>query len=100
MQDKSASSENQEEINESSGWQLIETAPHETWLLLAEPPVTQGEKWNLKVGKASWGDRAGTRGWAGYATHWQSLPAPPSESVEGRLAPDAPEASHETKEEK
>lgn len=60
-------------------WQPIESAPHDVWLLLAEPPSATLGQWNLKVGKASWGDKPGTRGRAGYATHWMPLPEAPKD---------------------
>ena len=68
-----------------SSWQPIETAPHETLVLLYSPPAYPSEA-KIEVGFASsgreWpapdGGRYSNRSWHGYATHWMPLPEPPA----------------------
>ena len=67
-------------------WQPIETAPHETPVLLYSPPDHFGRS-TIEVGLASagrtWpapgGGTFSNRTWHGYATHWMPLPPPPTE---------------------
>lgn len=71
-----------------SGWRGMDSAPHNTEVLLATPPFEcMGEqaRWTFEVGMASWGERIG--GYSnmsrdGYATHWTPLPAAPQQGRE------------------
>lgn len=63
-------------------WQPIETAPHETNVLLAWPDSTLPGGWKVEAGMASWGwrrDGVSNMSEHGQATHWQPLPAPPAQ---------------------
>jgi hypothetical protein len=65
-------------------WQPIETAPHETYVLLG---WWDEGKWNSATGFASHGwrrDGISTMSWHGQATHWMPLPPAPSGSSSGR----------------
>jgi len=67
-----------------SQWRPIETAPHETLVLLYSPPAWPSEA-KCEVGFASTGRRTpapdggifSNMSWHGYATHWMPLPFPP-----------------------
>lgn len=65
------------------GWQPIETAPHETLVILG---WRENGVWKQEIALASAGERLpngySNRWWHGQATHWMPLPAPPSEGVE------------------
>ena len=67
---------------DSEGWRPIETAPHETHILLGWVEPTTG-KWECQTGFASGGklfpNGYSTRWWHGRATHWMPLPTPPTE---------------------
>ena len=62
-------------------WQPIETAPHDTDVLLASPSEWTNTGWIIEVGKASWGRRydsgASSLSWHGRATHWMPIPKVP-----------------------
>ncbi len=65
----------------NSGWRTIESAPHETNVLLAWRDWVIPSTWMMEAGMASWGKRL-ANGYSnlshhGSATHWQPLPAPP-----------------------
>lgn len=72
-----------------SQWRPIETAPHETLVLLYSPPAWPSEA-KCEVGFASTGRRTpapdggsfSNMSRHGYATHWMPLPFPP-DSTEG-----------------
>lgn len=75
---------NERRSQKPSTWQPIETAPHETTVLLWTPSDNGGV---FEVGWASGGKRValpGTMGttssrwWHGSATHWMPLPPPPA----------------------
>ena len=61
-------------------WQDIETAPHETNILLGWIEQSTGN-WECQTGFASGGklypNGYSSRWWHGRATHWMPLPAPP-----------------------
>jgi len=62
-------------------WRPIETAPHETNVLLAWLDWSLPGLWRMEAGMASWGWRnevASTMSKHGEATHWMPLPAPPA----------------------
>lgn len=64
----------------SPAWQPIETAPHETPVLLSW--VEWDGEWKFEVGPASWGWRTPTvsnMSRHGRATHWMPLPPAPQE---------------------
>jgi hypothetical protein len=64
------------------GWQPIESAPHETNVLLAYWDEALGD-WLMEAGMASWGWRrngVSNMSQHGQATHWQPLPPPPAAS--------------------
>lgn len=60
-----------------SNWQPIETAPHDTELLLGWRDTFGGVQWRCVVDLAR-----STKGgwWHGQATHWQFLPQPPEDA--------------------
>lgn len=65
----------------NNGWMPIDTAPHETRVLLWSPPTDFQEE-VIEVGWASGGHRMGdysNRWLHGSATKWQPLPKPPVE---------------------
>jgi hypothetical protein len=70
-------------------WQDIETAPHETLVLLYSPP-TDWLGGKFEVGYASAGNRvrlpdgsvSSTMHWHGSATHWMPLPEKPGAGSE------------------
>lgn len=65
-------------VAESQRWQPIETAPHETDLLLGWKDWS-GD-WITEVSPASWGwknERVSNISKHGQATHWMPLPTPP-----------------------
>lgn len=67
-------------------WQPIETAPHETNILLAWRDWSLPGQWRMEAGMASWGWRnevASTMSRHGEATHWMPLPTPPAGADEG-----------------
>jgi hypothetical protein len=67
------------------GWQPIETAPHETNVLLYSPPAPPSFRPVIEVGTATRGRRAhGVSNISAhaYATHWMPLPLPPSAQQE------------------
>jgi len=62
-------------------WQSIETAPHQTTVLLYCPYRHDSNPERVEVGMATWGERVGrqsNRGAHAWATHWMPLPPPPS----------------------
>jgi hypothetical protein len=67
-------------------WRPIETAPHETTVLLFSPPVDNLYGAKIETGFASQGQRwpmpsggiRSTMSWHSTATHWMPLPPPPS----------------------
>ena len=69
-------------------WQPIETAPHETTVLLYSPPVEGVYDGKIEVGFASSGRRwahpsggvLSNMSWHGSATHWMPLPHAPGSS--------------------
>jgi len=68
-------------MSEDSGWQPIDTAPHEKRVLLGWRDW-RDYQWCTDVGPATTGQRFGN-GYSnlsqhGSATHWHPLPAPPS----------------------
>lgn len=68
-----------------SEWQPIETAPHETYLLLGWLEEWPDLRWQYEIGFAShgssWpaenGGRYSNYAAHGRATHWMLLPEPP-----------------------
>lgn len=67
-------------------WRPIETAPHETNVLLAWQDWSLPGRWRMEAGMASWGWRnevASTMSRHGEATHWMPLPTPPAGADEG-----------------
>lgn len=65
---------------QSDEWLLIETAPHETNVLLAWLDSSFTGQWVMEAGMASWGWRRGgvsNMSRHGQATHWKHLPSPP-----------------------
>lgn len=64
---------------QDGAWRLVETAPHETYVLLG---WWDEGKWNCATGFASQGWRRGgvsTMSMHGQATHWRPLPAGPEQ---------------------
>lgn len=73
------------ELADAAAWQPIESAPHGVVLQLAWKD--KSGKWKYAFDKASWdwklGDYRDGVSYHGRATHWQPLPAPPSDATEG-----------------
>jgi hypothetical protein len=71
----------------TQAWMPIETAPHETTVLLYSPPVDGLYDGKIEVGFASSGRRwahpsggvSSNMSWHGSATHWMPLPLPPDD---------------------
>jgi hypothetical protein len=82
---------------EAEQWRPIETAPHETAVLLYSPPsypsapcmevafASSGREW-----AAPGGGRYSTKSWHGYATHWRPLPSPPDATASSSDPPPVP----------
>jgi hypothetical protein len=64
-----------------AGWQPIETAPADTWVLLFSPHRHDTNPEHIET-RIYHNTRAGTR--HAWATHWMPLPAPPSQEGETR----------------
>lgn len=72
-----------QKMREALEWRPIETAPHETLVLLYSPGFGHVR---YEVGYASSGSRrtlsngdvVSNQSWHGYATHWMPLPSPPA----------------------
>lgn len=64
----------------AAAWRTIESAPHETNVLLAYWDESLGN-WRMEAGMASWGwrrDGVSNMSRHGQATHWMPLPRPPA----------------------
>jgi hypothetical protein len=80
----------------TGAWMPIETAPHETTVLLYSPPVSYLYDAKIETGWASSGNRvrlpngvvSSTMSWHGSATHWMPLPAAPGSDDRTNAAPD------------
>lgn len=67
-------------IDAMEQWQQIETAPHDTELLLYCPFRHESNPERIETGKATRGDRGtvkSTYSMHAWATHWMPLPEPP-----------------------
>lgn len=71
-------------LREQTTWRTIESAPHETAVLLYCPPsypsavcmevayASSGREWTMPDG-----GRYSSKSWHPFATHWMPLPLPP-----------------------
>lgn len=65
---------------EGGGWLPIESAPHDTNVIMAWRDETYSDGWRIETGMASWGwrrDGISNMSCHGQATHWRPLPLPP-----------------------
>jgi len=78
------------QVQDVAGWQPIETAPHDTNVLLAWTDSTLPCGWKMEAGMASWGwrrDGVSNMSEHGQATHWMPLPAAPARQEGGESNP-------------
>lgn len=74
------------QVQDVAGWQSMDSAPHDTNVLLAWTDSTLPYGWKMEAGMASWGwrrDGVSNMSEHGQATHWMPLPAAPAKQEGG-----------------